>query len=165
MLHKVSIAGLTIDPTSNTPIIILKTEEDDQAVPIWIGLLEATSIASVLKNVKFDRPMTHDLFKNFMDTVNVEVAHIEVCDIRENTYFAKIHCKSGDSSFTLDSRPSDAIAIALRFEAPIYVDEKVVEKSKVIDGTADLMDETEEGKKWADSLEKLSDDEFGKYKV
>jgi len=69
MLHKVSIAGLTMDPASNTPIIILKTDKDEQAIPIWIGLLEATSIASALQNIKYDRPMTHDLFKNFADTL------------------------------------------------------------------------------------------------
>ena len=77
MLHKVSIAGLTMDPTSNTPIIILKSEENDQAVPIWIGLLEATSIASALQNVKFDRPMTHDLFKNFTDHLHIAISKVK----------------------------------------------------------------------------------------
>jgi len=76
MLHKVSIAGMTMDPKSNTPIIILKSVEGDRAIPIWIGLLEATSIASALKNIKFDRPMTHDLFKNFIESLDMEVSKV-----------------------------------------------------------------------------------------
>ena len=84
MLHKVSIAGLTMDPASNTPIIILKSEESDQAIPIWIGLLEATSIASALQDIKYERPMTHDLFKNFSDSLEISIAKIEVCDLKES---------------------------------------------------------------------------------
>jgi bifunctional DNase/RNase len=165
MLHKVSIAGLTMDPASNTPIIILKSVKDEQPIPIWIGLLEATSIASALQNIKFDRPMTHDLFKNFVDLQNIDVARVEVCDLKENTFYAKIHFTSEEKDFSMDARPSDAIAIALRFKAPIYVDEKVIKKSKMREGEAEILDKSEEGKKWADYLEKLSPDDFGKYKV
>lgn len=165
MLHKASIAGLTMDPTTNTPIIILKTEENDQAIPIWIGLLEATSIASVLQNVKFDRPMTHDLFKNFSDRMNISVGSIEVCDLKNNTFFARINFVSEDGNFSMDSRPSDAIAIALRFEAPIFVDDQVIEKSRHFDTEATPTDTSEEGKKWAEYLENLSPEDFGKYKV
>ena len=114
MLRKVSIAGLTMDPASNTPIVILKAEENDDAVPIWIGILEATAIASELQKIKFDRPMTHDLFKNFSDQLGVSVEKVEVCDIRNNTYYAKIHCATPESTFILDARPSDSIALALR---------------------------------------------------
>ena len=162
MLHKVNIAGMTMDPASNTPIIILKSEENDQAIPIWIGLLEATSIASALQNVTFERPMTHDLIKNFMELVNVEVTKIEVCDLKNNTFFARIHFLSGEQQFHMDSRPRDAIAIALRFKAPIYVDDKVIEKSKLSDSKAEAVDQSEEGQKWAEYLEKLDPDEFGK---
>lgn len=165
MLHKVHIAGITMDPASNTPIIILKSDDDDRAVPIWIGLLEATSIASALQNVKFDRPMTHDLFKNFLDTVAVKVSKIEVCDLKDNTFFAKIHFTGENSEFQMDARPSDAIAIALRTSAPIYVEEKVMEKSTVTEGTAEAADKSREGKKWAEYLEKLDPEDFGKYKV
>lgn len=165
MLHKVNIAGLTMDPTSNTPIIILKSEEDNHAIPIWIGLLEATSIASALQDVKFDRPMTHDLFKNFTETVNYQVIKVEVCDLVDSTYYARIHFRSDQHSFDMDARPSDAIAIALRFEAPIFVDDKVIEKSKLTSGEAVADDQSEEGKKWAEYLENLSPDDFGKYKV
>jgi uncharacterized protein len=165
MLHKANIAGLTIDPSSNTPIIILKTEGDERAIPIWIGLLEATSIASALQQIDFERPMTHDLFKNFSDHLHIEVTKVEVCDLRDNTFFALIHFLGGDTSFTMDARPSDAIAIALRFKAPIYVDDKVLEKSKQDDGNVEMLDKSEEGKKWAEYLENLSPEDFGKYKV
>jgi bifunctional DNase/RNase len=165
MLRRVSIAGMTMDPSSNTPIIILKSEEDDQAVPIWIGLLEATSIASALQDIQFDRPMTHDLFKNFLDNVEIGVTRVEVCDLKDNTFYAKIYFDSKDKTFSMDARPSDAIAIALRFKAPIYLDEKVIEKSKMTEGDAEAIDKSEEGKKWAEYLEKLSTEDFGKYKV
>lgn len=165
MLHKVTIAGLTMDPASNTPIIILKSEEDDQAIPIWIGLLEATSIASALQQIEFDRPMTHDLFKKFAEMKDTRVTRIEVCDLRENTFYARIYFEDEKRSFDMDARPSDAIAIALRFGAPIYVDDKVVQQSKKGEGPSEIFDESEEGKKWAEYLEKLSPEDFGKYKI
>lgn len=165
MLRKVNITGLTMDPASNTPIIILKTEEDEQVVPIWIGLLEATSIASALQKIKYERPMTHDLFKNFVQELQMTIERVEVCDLRDNTFFARIYFAAGDRSFDMDARPSDAIAMALRFDAPIFVDETVIEHSKVRDPDVEVADKSEEGKKWADYLEKLSSDDFGKYKV
>ncbi|MGD2096302.1 MAG: bifunctional nuclease family protein [Desulfobacterales bacterium] len=165
MLHKVSIAGLTMDPASNTPIIILKSEETDQAIPIWIGLLEATSIASALQKIQYERPMTHDLFKNFNDLLSISISKIEVCDLRDNTFFAKIYFISKDGKFEMDARPSDAIALALRFDAPIYVADEVMQKSKIGDSEAEVIDTSEEGKKWADYLESLSPEDFGKFKV
>jgi hypothetical protein len=154
-----------MDPASNTPIIILKSEEDEQAVPIWIGLLEATSIASALQNIKYERPMTHDLLKNFADTLQISIVKVEVCDLKDNTFYARIYFVSKDKSFDIDARPSDAIALALRFKAPIYVEDSVMQKSKISDGGAEALDTSEEGKKWADYLENLSPDDFGKYKV
>jgi bifunctional DNase/RNase len=165
MLHKANIAGLTMDPTTNTPIIILKTEAEDHAIPIWIGLLEATSIASALQNVSFERPMTHDLFKAFSDKMGVSVGSIEVCDLKNNTFYARINFVTNDGTFSMDSRPSDAIAIALRFQAPIFVDDAVIDKSKHFDAEATPSDTSEEGKKWAEYLEGLSPEDFGKYKV
>jgi hypothetical protein len=165
MLRKVNIAGLTMDPASNTPIIILKTEDDEQAVPIWIGLLEATSIASALQNIKYERPMTHDLFKNFTEKIDFSVAKVEVCDLRDNTFFARIHFASKERNFDMDARPSDAIALALRFGAPIFVDDSVIRHSKIREGDIELADTSEEGKKWAEYLENLSSEDFGKYKV
>jgi hypothetical protein len=165
MPHKVTIAGLTMDPTSNTPIIILKSVENDQIIPIWIGLLEATSIVSALQNVHFDRPMTHDLFKNFADFLDIKISQVEVCDLKDNTFYARIHFVSQDRMFDIDARPSDAIAIAIRANAPIYVDETVIEKSLAPEGEGKPLDESEEGQKWAEYLKNLSPDDFGKYKV
>jgi len=166
MLHKVSIAGMTLDPASNTPIIILKPEDNDhQAIPIWIGLLEATSIASVLQDIKLERPMTHDLFKNFIDFLKIEVSRIEVNDLKDNTFYATIHFTSEKRTFSMDARPSDAIAIALRFDAPIYVDDRVIEKSQQANGEVEIVDKSKKGKELAEYLENLSPDDFGKFKV
>jgi bifunctional DNase/RNase len=165
MLHKVSIAGLTMDPASNTPIIILKSEKNNQAIPIWIGLLEATSIASALQKIKYERPMTHDLFKNFTELLDISISRIEVCDLKDNTFYAKIYFISKDGNFEMDARPSDAIALALRFDAPIFVADEIMQKSKMGDGEAEVLDTSEEGKKWADYLESLSPEDFGKFKI
>jgi uncharacterized protein len=165
MLHEVNIASMAIDPTSNTPILILKSVKGDQVVPIWIGLLEATSIASALRDISFDRPMTHDLFKNFIDTLDMVVSKVEVCDLKDNTFYARIYFVSQERTFDMDARPSDAIAIALRFHAPIYVHDKIFEKSQMTEGDYEVLNKTEEGKKWADYLENLSPEDFGKYKV
>jgi bifunctional DNase/RNase len=166
MLHKASVAGMTMDPESNNPIVFLKTDDNGEVIPIWIGLLEATSIASVLQNIHFDRPMTHDLFKNFLGRVHVDLLKIEICDIRDNTFFARLHFGARESVFEMDARPSDAIALALRLQVPIFIDDIVIEKSKShgpVEGEA--IDTSREGKKWAEYLENLSPDAFGKYKV
>ena len=163
MEHKVSVAGMAMDPASNTPIVLLKTDEGEQVIPIWIGIMEATAIASVLRNVSFDRPMTHDLFKNFAVQMKVAIEKVEVCDIRENTYYALIHFVSAVESFTMDARPSDAIAMALRYGAPIFVNQLVLDKSKSGQGVpGEAADQSEEGKKWAEYLENLDPEEFGK---
>jgi len=167
MLHKVQIAGMTIDPASNTPIILLKSQKSDHMIPIWIGLFEASSIASILQDINFERPMTHDLFKNILDKLNISVSKVEISDLENNTFFAKIYFTGLESSFCMDARPSDAIAIALRFKASIFVDEKVIEKSAITvsPDSAEILDKSEEGKKWADYLGSLSPAEFGKYKI
>lgn len=164
MLHKASIAGMTMDPATNTPIVILKTD-DEQTVPIWIGLLEATSIASALQNIELERPMTHDLFKSLVDALNYKVSKIEVCDLKDNTYYARIYFVSPQKDFSMDARPSDAIAIALRFRAPIYVDDSVIQKSKQMPGEGEALDKSKEGEKWTDYLKNLPPEDFGKYKV
>lgn len=159
------VFGLTIDPLTNSPILILKNIESDKTVPIWIGLLEATAIAGELEHVKFSRPMTHDLMKNMMDQLGVRLAKVEICDLRDNTFFALLYLVFKDKEFTMDARPSDAIALALRAEAPIYVEEQVVLKSKDVDLGAKEEVQSAEGKKWTEILESLSPDEFGKYKM
>jgi len=167
MLHEVDILGLTLDQDSKTPILVLRTVDTQETVPIWIGLLEATSIASALQNVNFDRPMTHDLFKNFIGLMGVNVDRIEVSDLKESTFFAKIYFTSGDNAFSMDARPSDAIAIAVRFAAPVFVDTVVIEGLKPGQDSKSykIEDDSEEGKKWAEYLANLSPDDFGKYKV
>ena len=99
MLHKAIIAGLAIEPSQNSPVIILKTEEGEQIVPIWIGQLEATSIAYALSDVKFDRPLTHDLFKNFMGLLDIYVSQVDICDLKDNTYFGEIHFITKENTF------------------------------------------------------------------
>ena len=109
--------------------------------------------------------MTHDLFKNFNETLQITIAKVEVCDLKDNTFYARIYFVSKDKSFDIDARPSDAIALALRFDAPIYVEDSVMQKSKVSEGKGEAYDTSEEGQKLADYLENLSKDDFGKYKV
>jgi len=159
------IAGLTVDPLTNSPIVILKEIGGERTLPIWIGLLEATAIASELEGIKFSRPMTHDLLKNIMSLMDVKVNKIEVCDLKNNTYFALIYLDHKGREISIDARPSDALALSLRMGAPIFVSEDVIKKSSQIDLKAEPEDKTEQGKKWQEILEKLNPDDFGKYKM
>jgi hypothetical protein len=159
------IAGLTVDPLTNSPIVILKEIGGERTLPIWIGLLEATAIASELEGIKFSRPMSHDLLKNIMSLMDVKVNKIEVCDLKNNTYFALIYLDHKGKEISIDARPSDALALSLRMSAPIFVSEDVMKKSSQIDLKAEPEDKTEQGKKWQEILEKLNPDDFGKYKM
>jgi hypothetical protein len=165
MLRQMVVSGLTIDPFTNSPIMILKDVESDKAVPIWIGLLEATAIASELENIKFSRPMTHDLLKNIMETMDIQVMKVEVCDLRDNTYFALIYLKRDGQEITIDARPSDAIALALRAKCPIFVADVVIQKARRVDLSAQEAITNEESKKWTEILESLDPEDFGKYKM
>ena len=165
MLRQMIVSGLTIDPFTNSPIMILKDVDSDKAVPIWIGLLEATAIASELENIKFSRPMTHDLLRIIMERMEIQVTRVEVCDLRDNTYFALIHLNREGQEVTIDARPSDAIALALRVKAPIYVAEVVIQKARRVDLSAKEAITTEDAKKWTELLEGLDPDDFGKYKM
>jgi uncharacterized protein len=165
MFREMTVSGLTIDPFTNSPIMILKDVASDKAVPIWIGLLEATAIASELENIKFSRPMTHDLLKNIMELMETQVSKVEVCDLRDNTYFALIYLSRGDSEMTIDARPSDAIAIALRTKAPIFVAEVVIQKARRVDLSAKEAITSDDAKKWTEILESLDPEDFGKYKM
>jgi hypothetical protein len=165
MLTPMVISGLTVDPLTNSPIVLLKEVEGQRTLPIWIGLLEATAIASELEGIKFSRPMTHDLLKNLMGIMNVKVNRVEVCDLKNNTYFALIHIDHNGKEMSIDARPSDALAISLRMGAPIFVADEVIDKSSQIEIKAEPEDKTEQGKKWQDILEKLNPEDFGKYKM
>ncbi|MCF8128224.1 MAG: bifunctional nuclease family protein [Deltaproteobacteria bacterium] len=165
MYKPMSISGLTVDPITNSPIVILKEIDGEGTLPIWIGLLEATAIASELEGIKFSRPMTHDLLKNMMDMVHIKVSKIEVCDLRDNTYYARINFEFNGKEMSIDARPSDAIALSLRLDAPLFVSEDVINRSTQIDLKAEAQDKTEKGKKWQEILESLDPDDFGKYKM
>ncbi len=155
------VHGLTIDPASNSPILILKDPDSDRSLPIWIGLLEATAIASELEDVSFSRPMTHDLMRNLLESASYAVTRVEVTELRDNTFYALIHLSSGAGDLAVDSRPSDAIALALRTEAPIFVSEEVLDRS-----SADSPSDGEDAeKKYKDLLESMDPNEFGKYKM
>jgi len=160
-----NVSGLTVDPLTNSPIVILKEIDGNHTLPIWIGLLEATAIASELEGIKFSRPMTHDLFKNFMEMVDIEVTRIEVCDLKNNTYYARIHFMQNGKEMSIDARPSDALALSLRVKAPIFVNEEVINQSGRIDLKGEAKDKTEMGKKWQEVLESLAPEDFGKYKM
>jgi uncharacterized protein len=165
MLKEMKVAGITVDPFTNTPIVLLKDLDDKDVLPIWIGLLEASSIATALENIATPRPMTHDLLKNILDNLHVKVLRIEVNDLKDNTYYALLHLEVNRKKFTVDSRPSDAIAIAIRTGASIFVEESVIQRSAKVDlaqkGDKVITDTAE----WEDILENLSQDDFGKYKM
>ncbi len=165
MWVEMKVRGLALDPLSNMPIIILRDEEDKRSLPIWVGIFEANAIALELEKIATPRPMTHDLIKNILEALDAKVAKVVVNDLKENTFFATIHLQVGDSEVTVDSRPSDAIALALRVSAPIFVEEEVVRKAKSVE----VVKETEVGsgpedpqkiKEWLDSIKPA---DFGKF--
>jgi hypothetical protein len=133
MFLEMKVRGLALDPLSNMPIIILKDEEDKRSLPIWVGIFEANAIALELEKIATPRPMTHDLIKSILETLEARVVKVVVTDLKENTFFAVLHLQLGETEYTVDSRPSDAIALALRVAAPIYVDEDVVRKAKTLE--------------------------------
>ena len=133
MWLEMKVKQLALDPLSNMPMIILRDEEEKRSLPIWVGLPEANAIALELEKIPHPRPMTHDLIKNIIDSVNARVAKVVVSDLRENTFYAVIHLRLGSADITVDSRPSDAIALALRVDAPIYVAEEVLAKADSVE--------------------------------
>lgn len=165
-----SVGGLTLDPVSKTPIVILKDTDNKLNLPIWIGLLEATAMATELEGINMARPMTHDLLKNVLSETGASVDSVEITELKENTYYALIHLKVTGRDLAIDSRPSDAIALALRTKSPIYVAKSVLEASSILQQT----DEGKEARvanvsnvskeKWGEILEKMSPDDF-KYKM
>jgi bifunctional DNase/RNase len=155
---------------TKTPIVILKDTDNKLNLPIWIGLLEATAMATEIEGIKMARPMTHDLIKNILGEVGCAVDSVEITDLKENTYFALVYLNISGRQVVIDSRPSDAIALALRTKSPIFVAKAVLEASSILQ-------QNEEGKeppvenvsnvsqeKWAEILEKMTPDDF-KYKM
>ena len=148
MITQMQVKGLMFDPYNNAYIVILRDEDQSEMLPIWVGKSEASSISLALESVDPPRPMTHDFMKAYLDAVNAKVISVVITDLSENTYFAKIHLTYEDSEYTVDSRPSDAIALALRSEAPIFANESVIRKQ-----TSEELDQ------W---LENLKPEDFGK---
>lgn len=166
MLIEMKVSGLTIDPITSTPIVILKDLNENKAIPIWIGLFEASAIATEMEKIVFSRPMTHDLFNECLKTLDVKVSKVEIVDIRNNTFYANIYLIKEGHNFTIDARPSDAIALALRARAPIFVDDSVIEKSRNVDFGIKITDlDKLKEEKIKEFLENLSAEDFGKYKM
>jgi len=155
------IKGLVVDPISKMPIVVLEDPISEQILPIWIGIFEANAIALSLEGIPTPRPMTHDLMKNFLDELNIKVEKIVVNDVRDNTFYAIIYLAQNDIHYQVDSRPSDAIALALRVQAPIYVSDEVLRKAHGLKFDENL-ENSEKLKQW---LESLSPEDLGKYKM
>lgn len=151
MITQMNVRGLLFDPYNNAYIVILRDERNVDMLPIWVGKAEASAISFALEHISPPRPMTHDLMKAILDNADAKVLSAEITDLKDNTYFAKIHLWHGDSEYTVDSRPSDAIALALRADAPIFTKEEVLRKQN-----------SEELERW---LENLKPEDFGKFET
>jgi bifunctional DNase/RNase len=157
-MKEVNVLGIMMDPTNGTPVVVLREGEGGRMLPIWIGPMEALAIQSGLENQTPPRPMTHDLLCEAVRRLGATVMSVEITDIKENTFYARVQMDRGGEKIWIDSRPSDAIAMAVRFGARIYADESVFEKARK-PGSKDEAD------KWTEVLENLDPQAFGKYKV
>ena len=161
MQIEMTIKGLMVDPITNTPIVILRDKEGQKVLPIWVGIFEANAIALQIENIATPRPMTHDLLRNVIHDLKAEVKKIVVCDLQENTFYALIYLGLNGDTVAIDARPSDAIALALRTRAPIFVEDTVIDSAKTVDFTTEKAD-ADRLHKW---LESLDPDDLGKYKM
>ena len=150
-----------VDPITNMPIVILKDQEGQRVLPIWVGIFEANAIALQIENIAPPRPMTHDLLRNVINDLNATVEKIVVSDLKDNTFYALIHMRVAGKIVAVDARPSDALALALRVRAPIYVEDDVIDGAKTLDFSPDKGD-SERLTKW---LENLDPNDLGKYKM
>ena len=158
---EMKIRGLMMDPVTNMPIVVLKDVGGDTVLPIWVGIYEANAIALEIEKVMTPRPMTHDLIKNVLTGLDAQVKKVVVTELRDDTFFAVIWLEREGRIISVDSRPSDALAVALRLDCPIFVDDEVLKTSKV----ANLISErvtNDELRKW---LEGLNDEDLGRYKM
>jgi bifunctional DNase/RNase len=158
---EMKIRGLMMDPVTNMPIVILKDPASDAVLPIWVGIYEANAIALEIEKHPTPRPMTHDLIKNVLMGLETRVHKVVVSDLREDTFFAVIWLERDGHIISVDSRPSDALALALRVDCPIYVDEQVLKTSKQASAQSDRIS-ADELRKW---LEGLNDEDLGRYKM
>jgi bifunctional DNase/RNase len=158
---EMKIRGLMVDPVTNMPIVVLKDQGSDTVLPIWVGVPEANAIALEIEKVVTPRPMTHDLLKNLLVGLETSVQKVVVTELRDDTFFAVIWLDRGGQSISIDSRPSDALALALRVDCPIFVEDEVLKTSKVAANATDRVS-SEELRKW---LENLGEDDLGRYKM
>jgi len=161
MQIEMSIKGLMVDPITNMPIVILRDQEGQKVLPIWVGIFEANAIALQIENISTPRPMTHDLLRNVIHDLKASVQKVVVCDLQENTFYALIYLRLNGETVAIDARPSDAIALALRTRAPIFVEESVIDNAKTVDFVPEAAD-ADRLQKW---LESLDPDDLGKYKM
>jgi bifunctional DNase/RNase len=153
------ISGLMVDPVTNMPIVILRDEADEHVLPIWVGVFEANAIALRVEEIVPPRPMTHDLLHDLLAAVGAEIRQVVISDLRDNTYFARIEVQLAGVSYSVDSRPSDALALALRADAPVFVEESVLE---LAESGVDHASEAERLRSW---LESLDPDDLPKYEM
>ena len=158
---RMEIKGLLMDPVSNMPVVILRDDGNGVFLPIWVGIFEANAIAIAMEKIATPRPMTHDLLSNLLGELRTRVDRIVINELKDNTFFARIHLSRGEETWNIDSRPSDAMALALRAQAEIYVEEEVLEKSKSLRAEGTEPD-PERLRKW---LEEVSPEDLGKYKM
>jgi len=161
MQIEMTIKGLMVDPITNMPIVILRDKEGQRVLPIWVGIFEANAIALQIENIATPRPMTHDLLRNVIEDLKASVQKVVVCDLQENTFYALIYLSLNGDTLAIDARPSDAIALALRTRAPIFVEDAVIDHAKTVDFSAEKTD-ADRLQKW---LESLDPDDLGKYKM
>lgn len=159
--REVKIRGLMMDPVTNMPVVVLKAVQGQGTLPIWVGIYEANAIALEIEKVQTPRPMTHDLLKNVLMGLDVHVNKVVVSELKDDTFYALIWMERGGEIISLDSRPSDALALALRLDCPIYVEERVFKSSQISSSGADKTS-NEELKRW---LENLNDEDLGRYKM
>jgi len=158
---EMKIRGLMMDPVTNMPIVILKDVGGDSVLPIWVGIYEANAIALEIEKVTTPRPMTHDLLKNLLTGLDANVRKVVVNELRDDTFFAIIWVERDGQIISIDSRPSDALALALRVDCPIFVEDEVLKTSKMASAVSDRVSQ-EELRKW---LENLGDEDLGRYKM
>src|SRR5437773_10342366 len=161
MQIEMSINGLMVDPITNTPIVVLRDKEGQKVLARSLRIFEANAIALQIENISTPRPMTHDVLRNVIHDLKAQVQKIVVCDLQENTFYALIYLALNGDTVAIDARPSDAIALALRTRAPIFVEDAVIDNAKTLDPAADKTD-ADRLHKW---LESLDPDDLGKYKM
>jgi bifunctional DNase/RNase len=166
MFVEVTVTGLAVDPKSNLPLVLLTDVEKKRTLPIWIGIFEASAIAARLEGIRLARPMTHDLVRNVVTGLNGTLLRAEIHALRENTFFGALVMRTaaGDE-VRIDARPSDAIAVALRSEAPILVEEELLNQAPAIAQSGNLKADPKSAEEWGEILNNLSDEAFGKYKM